>query len=211
MDKSTITVDAILTNRGRELLAQGGVGSSQQFSITKFALADDEVDYALYNTSHPQGSEYYGNIIENMPILEASPDEQLSMRYKLVSLGALGATFITPSGEINIPSIDDAADAVMAAGNSFARRNFTTTNPVYNESHTLLVANARLFTITNETTGGTVLNSAENINANGSITIQIPYNNVIVFTRIDGKSGVTTATVFGDETGAVATFSITTS
>lgn len=82
LNNSTITVDAILTKKGRELLSKG----QSQFRITQFAVADDEVDYTLYTTSHPLGSSYYGSIIENMPILEASPDETQSMRYKLVSL-----------------------------------------------------------------------------------------------------------------------------
>ena len=43
LDNSSITVDAILTKKGRELLAKGD-GS---FQITKFALSDDEVDYNL--------------------------------------------------------------------------------------------------------------------------------------------------------------------
>ena len=38
LDNSTITVDAILTKRGREILSQGG-----NFNITKFALSDEEV------------------------------------------------------------------------------------------------------------------------------------------------------------------------
>jgi hypothetical protein len=49
-------------------------------------VADDEVDYTLYTTSHPLGSAYYGSIIESMPVLEASSDETQAMRYKLVSL-----------------------------------------------------------------------------------------------------------------------------
>jgi len=82
LNKSTITVDAVLTKKGRELLSKG----RSEFQITQFAVADDEVDYTLYTTSHPLGSAYYGSIIESMPVLEASPDETQSMRYKLVSL-----------------------------------------------------------------------------------------------------------------------------
>lgn len=81
LNNSTITVDAILTKKGRELLSKG----QTQFNITQFAVADDEVDYTLYSTAHPLGSNYYGSIIEGMPVLEASPDETQSMRYKLVS------------------------------------------------------------------------------------------------------------------------------
>jgi hypothetical protein len=82
LDNSTITVDAILTKRGRELLAQGR-GS---FNITQFALADDEIDYDLWNPAHPLGSDYYGVVIENMPITEAVPDETQSMKYPLITL-----------------------------------------------------------------------------------------------------------------------------
>lgn len=55
-------------------------------NITKFALADDEIDYGLYDVSHPLGSNYYGVVIENMPVLEACPDETQVLRYKLVTL-----------------------------------------------------------------------------------------------------------------------------
>ncbi len=82
LNNTTVTVDAILTKKGRELLAQG----TQAFNITKFALADDEVDYGLWDTTHPNGSDYYGAVIENMPLLEATPDENHVMRYKLLTL-----------------------------------------------------------------------------------------------------------------------------
>tara|TARA_A100001391_G_C5035684_1_gene269533 strand:- start:620 stop:1303 length:684 start_codon:yes stop_codon:yes gene_type:complete len=82
LNNTTITVDAILTKKGRELLAQG----SNAFNITKFALSDDEVDYKLFDVTHPNGSDQYGSVIENMPLLEAFPDENHVMRYKLVTL-----------------------------------------------------------------------------------------------------------------------------
>jgi len=82
LDNTSITVDAILTKKGRELLARG----QNEFRITKFALADDEVDYSLWDTAHPNGSNYYGAVIENMPLLEAFVDENQLMRYKLTTL-----------------------------------------------------------------------------------------------------------------------------
>jgi hypothetical protein len=82
LNNTTVTVDAILTKKGRELLAQG----TEAFNITKFALSDDEVDYNLWDVTHPNGSDYYGKVIENMPLLEAIPDENHVMRYKLVTL-----------------------------------------------------------------------------------------------------------------------------
>ena len=82
LDNSSVTVDAILTKKGRELLAEG----RDKFQITQFALADDEIDYNLWDTTHTNGSNYYGAVIENMPLLEAFVDENQLMRYKLTTL-----------------------------------------------------------------------------------------------------------------------------
>jgi hypothetical protein len=49
LNNTAVTVDAILTAKGRELLARGD-GS---FRITQFALSDDEIDYTLYNPTQP--------------------------------------------------------------------------------------------------------------------------------------------------------------
>jgi hypothetical protein len=107
LDNSSVTVDAILTKKGRERLANGA-----GFVITQFALADDEVDYSLYSTSHPLGSNFYGSIIENMPLVEASPDETQSMRYKLVTL---------PRGTNQIPIISLGFDNItLTSGQSNA-------------------------------------------------------------------------------------------
>ena len=69
LDNSTVTVDAILTRRGRQILSQGG-----NFAITKFALSDEEVDYTLFDVTHPNGTDSYGSVIENMNLLEAVPN-----------------------------------------------------------------------------------------------------------------------------------------
>jgi len=82
LNNQVVTVDAILTTKGRELLARGD-GS---FNIQSFALSDDEIDYTLYNPTNPSGSAYYGEAIQNMPLLEAFPDENQMMKYKLVTL-----------------------------------------------------------------------------------------------------------------------------
>ena len=82
LDNSSITVAAILTKRGRELLAR----NDGSFNITQFALSDDEIDYNLFNENHPNGSQYSGEAIENMNLIEAIPDENNIMRHKLISL-----------------------------------------------------------------------------------------------------------------------------
>ena len=93
LNNAAVTVDAILTKKGRELLAKGD-GS---FQITQFALSDDEIDYTLYNPQHPSGSAFYGQALDSMPLLEAFPDEQQIMKYKLVTL---------PRGTAKLPVID---------------------------------------------------------------------------------------------------------
>lgn len=98
LDNSSITIDAILTNKGREILASGG-----KLNITKFALSDDEIDYSLWNPAHTLGTNYYGAVIENMPVLEALPDESQMLRYKLVTL---------PKEVIGIPVISVAPSAI---------------------------------------------------------------------------------------------------
>lgn len=92
LNNSSIVIDAILTKKGRELLARG----RDEFKITQFALADDEINYDLYNPDHPRGTAYYGAAIENMPILEALPDETQMLKYKLVTL---------PKGSARIPVV----------------------------------------------------------------------------------------------------------
>lgn len=82
LNNNVVTVDAILTKKGRELLARG----ASSFNITQFALADDEIDYDLWNQSHPLGDDKMGIVIENLPITEAVPDETQSMKYKLITL-----------------------------------------------------------------------------------------------------------------------------
>ena len=86
LDNSSITVDAILTKRGREILAAGG-----DLNITKFALSDEEVDYTLYDVTHPNGTDSYGSVIENMSLLEATPN-RTTFRSFLVNQSLAGAS-----------------------------------------------------------------------------------------------------------------------
>jgi len=93
LNNAVITVDAILTDRGRELIARGD-GS---FKITQFALSDDEVDYSLYDPTSTSGSAFFGKNIENMPLLEAMPKATQNLRYKLTTL---------PRGTSQMPVLD---------------------------------------------------------------------------------------------------------
>ena len=107
LDNTSVTIDAILTLKGRELLAKGG----NAFNITQFAVGDDEVDYSLWNPDHPLGTNYYGTIIENMPITEAIPDETQALKYKLITL---------PKQTTNIPivTVGNTSITLAAPGDS---------------------------------------------------------------------------------------------
>jgi hypothetical protein len=93
LNNNTVTIDAVLTAKGRELLAR----NDGSFRITQFSLADDEIDYTLYNPSQPSGSAFYGQAIEAMPLMEAFPDDTQIMIYKLVTL---------PRGTAKLPVIN---------------------------------------------------------------------------------------------------------
>ena len=67
LDKSqAIFVDAVLTDRGRQLLSKG-----DNLNIVKFALSDDGVDYAMFNVTDTRGPDYFDSAILGMPVLEA--------------------------------------------------------------------------------------------------------------------------------------------
>ncbi len=77
-----IILDAVLTDTGRARLAKGD-GS---FKIAKFALGDDEIDYALYDLNDPSGSAYFDLEIMQTPILEAFTNNTSTMKSKLISI-----------------------------------------------------------------------------------------------------------------------------
>ena len=82
LNNQLVTIDAVLTKKGRELMAR----NDGSFQVTQFALADDEIDYTLYNPTHPSGSAFFGEAIEQMPLLQAFTDETQNLKYKLVTL-----------------------------------------------------------------------------------------------------------------------------
>lgn len=136
LDNNTLTVTATLTKKGRELLAKNG-----NLNITSFALADDEIDYNLYQSNHPLGSAYYDLALRNTPVLEPFSDESQLMKYKLVTLPA-GVTAIpvisVAQSSIDIPRTY-AADIVISPS----------TNPTYNTTlgYTAILGNKNIGTL----------------------------------------------------------------
>ena len=95
LDNSSITVDAVLTKKGREILKDGG-----NLNISSFTLSDTGVDYTLYNPDHPSGSDAYGSAITSLPMLEAVPDDDVFLRSQLYGTGERG---IQNYGFIDLP------------------------------------------------------------------------------------------------------------
>ena len=115
LDNTQVIVDAVLTKRGRELLAR----NDGSFRITQFALADDEIDYSLYNEFHPNGSQFAGEAIENGTLLEAFPDENNIMIHKLVTL---------PRGTTKLPIVTANISKIQLSLGSTTNVNPTTLN-----------------------------------------------------------------------------------
>jgi hypothetical protein len=210
LNNSVITVDAILTKKGRELLARGD-GS---FRITQFALADDEIDYTLYNPSHPSGSAFYGEAIENMPLLEAFPDETQIMKYKLSTL---------PRGTSKLPLLDAGFSSIsLKQGASLAITPQTlnylgATSTFEANGYTATIADARvLSTYTGvgiNTEEATRLNSTTTLGTNVSRTV-IGTSINLTATTVNTLFGVnnqlqTTITVIGRDSGARITIPVT--
>ncbi len=136
LDSTSVTVDAILTKRGRELLAKG----EGEFKITRFSLSDDEVDYGLYDTTHPNGSNFYGAVIENISLLEAFPSGKV--QYFLIN----GQGNVT--GVINM-------DTSARTYNANQIDNFEpTTNNVTDDAYIYTLSNPLLGSMTGLGTGG---------------------------------------------------------
>ena len=196
LSNSTVTVDAILTKKGRELLARGD-GS---FRITQFALSDDEIDYTLYNTTHPSGSAYYGEAIEAMPLLEAFPDETQIMKYKLVTL---------PRGTARLPILDLWISAVtLKQGASLAitpqTLNYLGANQTFETSgYVATIADARLFNSIN----GVGVNTEEAIRLNQTTTLGTNVSKTALGTSIN-LTATTVNTLFGANTTLQTTITI---
>ena len=196
LDNSIVTVDAILTKKGRELLARGD-GS---FKITQFALADDEIDYTLYNPSHPSGSSFYGEAIENMPLLEAFPDETQIMKYKLTTL---------PRGTSKLPVLSLGLSSItLKQGASLAitpeTLNYLGSTSVFEtDGYTATIADVR----TLNSYSGVGINTGEATKLNEGITIGTNVSKTVIGTSIN-LTATSVNTLFGARTSLNTTLTV---
>lgn len=188
LDNTSVVVDAILTKKGRELLSR----NDGSFRITQFSLSDDEVDYTLYNPNHPSGSAYYGEAIEAMPVLEAFPDDNEIMKYKLITL---------PRGTAKIPVLDIGYNAIsLKQGASLAitpqTLNYLGATSTFEQSgYVATIGDVRLMSSFN----GTGINTAEVTAANSTTTIGTNVSKTVIGATIN-LTATTVNTLFGTQT-----------
>jgi hypothetical protein len=188
LDNTSVVVDAILTKKGRELLSR----NDGSFRITQFSLSDDEVDYTLYNPNHPSGSAYYGEAIEAMPVLEAFPDDNEIMKYKLITL---------PRGTAKIPVLDIGYNAIsLKQGASLAitpqTLNYLGATSTFEQSgYIATIGDVRLMSSFN----GTGINTAEAVSANSTTTIGTNVSKTVIGATIN-LTATTVNTLFGTQT-----------
>ena len=196
LNNITVTVDAILTKKGRELLAR----NDGSFQITQFSLADDEIDYTLYNPNHPSGSAFYGEAIENMPVIEAFPDETQIMKYKLLTL---------PRGTAKLPVLELGFTTItLKQGASIAitpqTLNFQGATSIFESSgYTALIADVRVL---NSFTGVGV-NTEEADRLNSVTTLGTNVSKTVIGTSIN-LTATSVNTLFGDRTQLQTTITV---
>jgi hypothetical protein len=185
LSSTSVVVDAILTKKGRELLAR----NDGSFQITQFSLSDDEIDYTLYNPNHPSGSAFYGEAIEAMPILQAYPNDQEIMKYKLITL---------PRGTAKLPVLDIGYNAIqLRQGASLSitpqTLNYLGATSTYEQSgYVATIGDVRTMSSFN----GLGINTAEATSLNGTTTIGTNVSKTVIGTTIN-LSATTLNTLFG--------------
>ena len=185
LSSTSVVVDAILTKKGRELLAR----NDGSFRISQFSLSDDEIDYTLYNPNHPSGSAFYGEAIEAMPILQAYPNDQEIMKYKLVTL---------PRGTAKLPIIDVGYNAIsLRQGASLSitpqTLNYLGATSTYEQSgYVATIGDVRTMSAFN----GLGVNTPEATALNTTTTIGTNVSKTVIGTTIN-LSATTLNTLFG--------------
>jgi len=200
LNNQVVTVDAILTNKGRELLAK----NDGSFRITQFALADDEIDYTLYNPTHPSGSSFYGEAIQNMPLLEAFPIETQIMKYKLATL---------PRGTAKLPVLDLGYSGItLQQGASLVitpqTLNYLGNNQTYETTgYSATISDVRLFSTFTGVGINTTAATSANASATSTTTLGTNVSTTVIGSQINLRA-TTVNTLFGNNTQLSATLTV---
>lgn len=198
LNNSSVVVDAILTDVGRQLLAQ----NDGSFQITQFSLSDDEIDYTLYNPNQPSGSAFYGEAIENMPIIQAFPQANEIMKYKLITL---------PRGTSALPVISIGYNSItlkQGAALSITPQtlNYLGATSTFEQSgYIATIGDVRTMSAFN----GVGINtpSATALNTTGTTTVGTNVSKTVIGTSIN-MTATTVNTLFGSNTTLYTTLTI---
>ena len=198
LSNTSVIVDAILTDKGRQLLAQ----NNGSFQITQFSLSDDEVNYTLYNPNHPSGSAFYGEAIENMPIIQAFPESQEIMKYKLITL---------PRGTAKLPTLSIGYNTIiLKQGASLSitpqTLNYLGATSTFEQSgYVATIGDVR----TTSAFNGVGINTtqATALNATGVTTVGTNVSKTVIGTTIN-ITATTVNTLFGSNTTLYTTLTV---
>lgn len=209
LSNNELTVDAILTKAGRAKLAKG-----QPLGITKFALADDEIDYTLYEPAHPLGSAYYDYSIKSTPVIEASPDQTQCMRYKLFTSTV---TDLSRVPQISVPGFEAITNTwVYNIGPLPAATPYTpsTDGSRTLETYTITLGDSTLGTITSNKSATLAVTSQTSFGTAGVPVVLVTQetDSTITYTpnvSLSVGTYTTTLTITGNDTGATLSIPIT--
>lgn len=181
LDSSTAVIDAILTQKGRELLAK----NDGSFQITKFAFGDDEINYQLFdvtNTINPEQD------IINLPVLEPISNDEVALLSRLVTLPEGTLKISTLTLEPIVATTDFGNDVVVQV---------STDNGVDSQGYSATVRDTTIAVLENIT-------AVPDENGVGSFTLRTGSN-------AGGASGTTIVDIIGINTGARKEFTLTVS
>ena len=132
-----IILDAVLTDAGRQRMARG------EFKITKFALGDEEINYATFESSHPSGSAFADLEILQTPVLEAFTNNTSLMKTKLLTINRNNLLYM-PTLKVNTkdnvgesPTQTGLADGVIGPSDGIVLLADTTTCEISRTNNSL--------------------------------------------------------------------------
>ena len=212
LDNSSITVDAILTKKGRELLAR----NDGSFNITQFALGDDEIDYTLFNENHPNGTQYASEAIENMPLIEAIPDGSNMMRSQLITLTRGNSLLpkITVPGFTTTVSLDKGQTTATTITPTTHNLDNSSTSDTEPAGYKFTIVNFNYLTsmdtgVDDITTASEIYGETTSESIIGNHVNLIPTNQDALFGGVAGTTIATTLIIEGMTTGARKSLQVT--
>ena len=181
LDSSTAVIDAILTRKGRELLAQ----NDGSFQITKFAFGDDEINYQLYDAT--KATDQDADIL-NLPVLEPISNENIALLYRLITL---------PKGTLKIANLQVSPTSGTVDYGTDLIVDVSTANGEDTQGYAATVRDMDIGVLSNITV-------TPDANSIGVFTVSTGAN-------AGGKSGQTIMDITGINSGARKEFTLTVS